>query len=558
MRTFLRALAGAVLASAAVSLAAQAPPAATLVLVNGRIHTVDAANTTVEALAIAGDRIVATGTTAAMRALAGPGARLVDLGGRAVVPGLMDNHLHGAGGGPGVDLSRARSLADVAAAVAARVKATKPGEVIVSNSDWHEGQLRERRLPLRDDLDTVAPLNPVVLVRGGHEYVVNTMALRRWEIDERTAEPTGGRITRYPDGRLNGELVDTAKGLVKLPAPPARSRDERIAARQAEYATLHAAGLTTVRHPGISVDDYQLLQEMQRRGLLTMRVNALLRPGGDPAAVLAALDASGLHDGDGDAWLRVGGVKLAVDGGFEGGLMREPYVEPWGEGGAFKGLQIMTRPAFEQVVSGLNDRGWRVATHAVGDAAMDLVLDTYEQANTRKAITGRRWSIEHAFIGRPDHLPRIKALGLALAVQNHLYLAGPSLVAYWGPTRAALTTPARTYLDAGLPVSSGTDAPVVPYPPLWTLYHFVTRDTLSGGVLGPDQRVSRAEALRMATIGNAWLTMEERDKGSLEAGKLADVVVLSDDPLTCPEPRLRDAQVLMTIVGGRVVHDQLK
>ena len=231
MRSCLHVLAVATLAGAAASLAAQAPPAATLVLVNGRIHTVDAANATVEAVAIAGDRIVATGTTARMRALAGPGARLVDLGGRAAVPGLMDNHLHGAGGGPGVDLSRARSLADVATAVAARVKTTKPGEVIVSNSDWHEGQLRERRLPLRDDLDAVAPVNPVVLVRGGHEYMVNTMALRRWEIDERTAEPAGGRITRYPDGRLNGELVDTAKGLVKLPAPPPRSRDERIAAR---------------------------------------------------------------------------------------------------------------------------------------------------------------------------------------------------------------------------------------------------------------------------------------------------------------------------------------
>ncbi len=313
-----------------------------------------------------------------------------------------------------------------------------------------------------------------------------------------------------------------------------------------------------MRHPGISVDDYRLLQEMQRRGALTMRVNALLRPAGAPAAVLAALDGSGLHDGDGDAWLRVGGVKLAVDGGFEGGLMREPYEEPWGERGAFKGLQIMTRPAFEQVVAGLNDRGWRVATHAVGDAAIDLVLDTYEKAHAAKSISGRRWSIEHAFIGRPDHLPRIKALGVALAVQDHLYLAGPSLVAYWGPSRAALTTPVRTYLDAGLPVSSGTDAPVVPYPPLWTLYHFVTRDTLSGGVLGADQRISRLEALRMATTGNAWLMMEERDKGSLESGKLADIVVLSDDPLTCPEPRLRDAEVLMTIVGGRVVHDRLK
>ena len=142
-----------------------------------------------------------------------------------------------------------------------------------------------------------------------------------------------------------------------------------------------------------------------------------------------------------------------------------------------------------------------MATHAVGDAAIDMVLDAYERANARKSIAGRRWSIEHAFIGRPDHLPRIKALGLALAVQNHLYLAGPSLVAYWGPARAALTTPVRTYLDAGLPVSSGTDAPVVPYPPLWTLYHFVTRDTIAGGVLGADQRVTREEALRLATIG---------------------------------------------------------
>jgi predicted amidohydrolase YtcJ len=304
----------------------------------------------------------------------------------------------------------------------------------------------------------------------------------------------------------------------------------------------------------VSVDDYRLLQEMQRRGVLTMRVNALLRPAGTPAAVLAALDGSGLRNGDGDAWLRVGGVKLAVDGGFEGGLMREPYAEPWDEGGTFKGLQLMPRAAFEEVVLGLHARGWRVATHAVGDAAMDLVLDTYEKAHAAAPITGRRWSIEHAFIGRPDHLPRIKALGLALAVQNHLYLAGPSLIGYWGQARAALTTPVRMYLDAGLPVSSGTDAPVVPYPPLWTFYHFVTRDTISGGVLGAVHRVSRLEALRMATSGNAWLTMEETEKGSLEAGKLADMVQLSVDPLTAAETAVRDARVVTTIVGGRVVY----
>jgi predicted amidohydrolase YtcJ len=533
---------------------AQAPARATLVLYNGRVLTLDGASTTTEAVAVAGERILATGGSAAMRAMATPNAELIDLAGRTLVPGLMDNHLHGAGGGPGVDLSRARSIDDVLAAVAARVKAAAPDAIVVSNSDWHEGQLREKRLPLRDDLDRVAPAHPVVLVRGGHEYIVNTAALRHWKIDERSPEPAGGRITKYPDGRLNGELVDTAKTLVSLPAPPVRSLDERIAARVAEYATLHAAGLTTVRHPGISVDDYRLLQEMRRRGLLTMRVNALLRPGGSPAAVLAALDQSGLRDGEGDAWLRVGGVKLAIDGGFEGGLMREPYATPWDEDGRFKGLQLMPTPAFQELVLALHTRGWRLATHAVGDAAIDLVLDAYDKAHAAKPISGRRWSIEHAFIGRPDQLPRIKALGLALAVQNHLYLAGPSLVSYWGDGRAALTTPVRLYLDAGLPVSSGTDAPVVPYPPLWTFYHFVTRDTISGGVLGAAQRITPLEALRLATVGNAWLTFEEADKGTLEAGKLADMVLLSADPLTADAATVRDARVLLTIVGGRVVY----
>jgi predicted amidohydrolase YtcJ len=529
---------------------------ADFVLYNGRVITVDTRFSIARAVAISGERIVAVGEDEAVRARATSSTRQVDLHGRTVIPGLMDNHLHGAGGGPGVDLSRARLLEDVYAAIAARQKTAARGDVIVSNSDWHEAQLKEQRLPLRDDLDRVAPEHPVVLVRGGHEFIVNSAALRRWGIDEKTPEPEGGRLTRYADGRLNGELVDTARALVKLPAPPARSRDELIAARVEDYRKLHAAGLTTVRHPGVAADDYRLLQEMQKRGLLTMRIQALLRPGGDAAAIARSLGESGLRQGEGDAWLRVGGIKLAVDGGFEGGLMREPYEEPWGERGTFRGLQTVERRTFIETVRMLNQRGWRVASHAVGDAAMDLVLDAYERAHADTSIVDRRWSIEHAFIGHPDHLPRLKALGVALAVQDHLYLAGPSLVRYWGAARAGLTTPVRLYLDAGLPVSSGTDAPVVPYPPLWTLYHFITRDTITGGVLGPDQRVTREEALRMATMGNAWLMMEEREKGSIEAGKLADLVVLSEDPLTAAETRVRDAVVLMTIVGGRVVYER--
>lgn len=516
-----------------------------MVLHGGRVITVDSEFSTAEAVALAGDRVMAVGTNAQMKAIAGPATTLIDLKGQTLLPGLMDNHLHGAGGGAGVDLSRARSLADVTAALAARVKLTKPGDVILSNSDWHEAQLKEQRLPLRDDLDRIAPSHPVILVRGGHEYILNSAALVRSNITEKTAEPAGGRITRYPDGRLNGELVDSARSLVRMPAAPARTPNDQMLARAADYKKLNAVGLTTVRHPGVSIGDYRMLQELQKREP-TMRVNVLM-------SNAPALLSSGIEMGEGDGWLRVGGVKLAVDGGFEGGLMRDPYEEPWGEQKTFRGLQTIDTERFVAAVRAFNQQDWRVAAHAVGDAGIDLVLNAYEKANAERPIAGRRWSIEHAFIGRPDHLPRMKALGLAISAQNHLYLAGPSLVKYWGAARAGMTTPVKMYLDAGLPVSSGTDAPVVPFPPLWTIYHFVTRDTITGGVLGRDQRVSREQAIRMATINNAWLTMEEATKGSIEPGKLADLIVLNEDPLTCPEPRLRDAQVMMTIVGGRIV-----
>ena len=550
-------LAGALVAAAGISAPAQLPraPVPDLVLLNGNVITVDRNFSVAEGVAIAGDRIMTVGNGDQLRALADARTRMVDLKGNTVMPGLMDNHLHGAGGGPGVDLSRARTLADVYAAITERVRASAPGEVIVSNSDWHEAQLKEQRLPLRDDLDSVAPKNPVVLVRGGHEYILNSAALARWNITTSTNEPAGGRITRYADGRLNGELVDSAKSYVQLPAVT-RTPQETLAGRIADYRKLNEAGLTTIRHPGISVAEYRLLQEMRKRRELTIRINALLRAGTPNAD--QAIASSGIRQGEGDAWLQVGGIKLGVDGGFEGGLMRDPYERPWDENGTFRGLQTMDTERFVATVRELNRQDWRVATHAVGDAAIDLVLNAYEKANSDRSIANRRWSIEHAFIGRADHLPRMKALAVAISAQHHLYLAGPSLVKYWGAERAALTTPAKMYLEAGLPVSSGSDAPVVPYPPLWTLYHFITRDTITGGVLGAGERVTRQQALQMATINNAWLNMEERTKGSIEPGKLADLVIVSEDPLTCPEPRLRDARVLATIVGGTVVAGDLR
>jgi predicted amidohydrolase YtcJ len=272
------------------------------------------------------------------------------------------------------------------------------------------------------------------------------------------------------------------------------------------------------------------------------------------AAMRAAIAQTGVSSSDGDDWVRIGGMKLAVDGGFEGGWMREPYEEPWGEHGTFRGVNTMKQAAYTDVVTELNRLGWRVATHAVGDAAIDEVLAAYEAANAERSIAGKRWSIEHAFIPQADQFPRMKALDLIISAQDHLYLAGPSLVNYWGRQRAAWTTPVRAYLDRGFKVTAGTDSPVVPYPPLWVMYHFVTRDTISGGVLGADQRITRREALQLLTINNAYLTFDEHTKGSIEVGKVADLVVLPEDILACPEKHIEQMHVDMTMVGGRVVY----
>ena len=524
------------------------------VLFNGKIVTLDGESTIAEAIAIKDDRIIAVGRDEEMLALAA--AKRIDLGGKTVVPGFADNHYHSIGGGPGVDLSRTRSLADVFDAIATRARETPESEVIITNSDWHEGQLAEQRLPYRDDLDEATSDHPVVVVRGGHLYLVNSAALTKWGIDESVVSPEGGSFGRYPDGRLNGELVDTAKSFVNLPART--DTENRVDALAAELRRLNEVGLTSIRYGSANQELFGALTDLHARGELGVRVSVLLRiaPAVGPDELEQTLGGWNVEPNEGDEWLRVAGIKLGVDGGFEGGWMREPYEEPWGDNGTYYGLQTYPTEQFIETVRTLNRLGWRIGTHAVGDAAIDLVLDGYEKAHADESLAGKRWAIEHGFIPRDDQLERMRELELHITAQHHLYLAAPSLVKYWGEERTEWVTPVRMYLDAGIPLSLGTDSPVVPYPPLWVLYHFITRDTISAGVMGENQKISREEALRAMTLGNAELTFEEGIKGSLEPGKLADLVVLSDDILTCAPERIRDMDVMMTMVGGEIVFER--
>jgi predicted amidohydrolase YtcJ len=267
------------------------------------------------------------------------------------------------------------------------------------------------------------------------------------------------------------------------------------------------------------------------------------------------LARSPLKQDEGDEWVRIGGVKLGVDGGFEGGLMTKPFLGELGRNGTYFGINTVPPPPYTAIVKMLNEGGWRVTTHAVGDAALDQVLDAYEAANAERPIAGRRWSVEHLFVSRPDQIARLKKLDVALSVQHHLYLAAPSLKKYLGPERASQITPVKTYLEQGFLVVGGTDSPVVPFNPFWAFYHFLTRNTITDGVYGENERVpSRVDLLRMITINYARLTGETEIKGSIEPGKLADFAVLSDDLLTAPEQSIPRIKALATYVGGKEVY----
>jgi predicted amidohydrolase YtcJ len=548
------------LAAASTASASAAPDT---VFVNGKVFTADAGGAVVEAFAVKEERFVARGTSAEMRSLAGPGSRIVDLGGRFVSPGLTDAHLHGEGGGDGVDLSKVRTLAELYGKVAERVTAEGPGALVTSNTDWHEMQLAERRLPTAHELDAVAPNNPVVLIRGGHSYILNTAALRRWNITRETVSPPGGQISKDGAGELTGELFDNAKTLVTLPPPPPTDLDDVIATQRA----LNSYGVTSARiiggyrqgaeRPNIFTA-WNLFKQVRDSGRATARFDFFLsnvwRNFPTAEAFVAVFEQSGLRQGEGDDWLRVGGIKLIVDGGFEGGHMLEPYKEPYGRGGTYHGLVVTPPEQYNQIVRSLNRAGWTVATHAAGDAGVKQVLDAYEIANAERSIAGRRWTIEHAFLTTPEQRARARALGLYLSVQNHLYVAGPAFRNYLGEPRASDITPLRTYLAEGLNVALGTDAPVIPVNPFWEFYHYITRDTVSDGVYGADERVTdRALLLRTMTAGWGRLIGDTK-VGSIEPGSLADFAILSEDFLTVPVERIRDMKALSTWVGGKEVY----
>jgi predicted amidohydrolase YtcJ len=539
---------------------ARAAEPADLVLKNAVVHTVDAKRPRAEAVAVRGNRIVAVGSSAAVRALVGPKTRVLDLGGRTVVPGFDDSHAHLLGIGFArldVDLVGTRSYAEVVERVAKAVMGHRPGEW-VRGRGWHEGKWDApaagsvRGFPTHEALSAVSPDNPVVLSRAdGHAVLANARAMAVAGISRATTSPAGGEIIRAASGEATGVFVDNAEGLVAAPERPPDAVRRALARAMDECL---AKGVTSLTDAGEGADVLALLREAAAEGKLRTRLYVM-------AAGLPTMRALGRPEiGLGNGMLTVRSVKLYADGalGSRGAALLEPYSDDPGN----TGLLVTPPEGILEAARFALAHGFQVGTHAIGDRANRIVLDAYETAfQENPAAKDPRFRIEHAQILDAADIPRFGKLGVLAAMQGiHCPSDRPWAPQRLGDARVAEGAYAwRKLLDTGARILNGTDAPVEDVSPVQNFHASVTRQDAEGrppGGFDPDQKLTRAEALRTMTLDAAYGSFAEREKGSIEVGKLADLVVLSQDILSVPDDALLKTEVLATIVDGKLLYER--
>lgn len=537
------------------------PAAADRLLVNARIATMDDQGRIAEAVAIRDGRFVAVGRARDLAGCAGARTVEVDLGGRTVLPGLIDVHTHAlewakgvvrgdiAAGYPGV-----LSIADIVGRVRERTTASAPGAWIVG-SGWDDVKLRERRYVTRADLDPASSDHPVYLGHvSGHLAVANSVALRAAGIGRDTADPTGGVIERGADGEPTGVLKDNAMALVSARLPP-DPPDLAIRAVRLVSERAVEVGLTTLHDVNLTAADLRAYQDADARGWLRARVR--LVPGVASVADAERLAGQGVHTGFGSDRLKLGGVKTLADGGM--GARTIATYEPLADEPTNRGLLIWTTEDLQRAHRMLARAGWQLVTHAIGDRAIDQVLDSYEATLRALDLKDARFRIVHAGLSTQAVQKRLRAL--AVGVDGNppfVYWIG-SWFRKYGPERVRWSYPGRSYVDAGIVAGGASDAPVTPLSPWWGVFAAVARQELeTGEVLAPEEKLSIAEALRLYTRNGAWLSFEEKQLGVIAPGALADLVVVDRDVLSVPAAELKHVGVVMTLVGGDVVFDSAR
>ncbi len=535
---------------------------ADLLLVNGKIVTVDDDFSVQEAIAVKDGKVMAVGETKEMKKLADKKTEVINLKGKMVLPGLYDSHLHMLNTGATLQVINCRtppmkSIADMAKAVGEKAKKAKPGEWIIGRG-WDQVKLLEHRNPTRWDFDKVSPNNPVYLTRTcGHLAVVNSKALELAGITKATKDPVGGRIVRDDKGEPTGMLEETpAMSLCMNLIPPASIEDKVLQIKAASDA-FNEVGITSVVEAGITEDEIVAYQLALERDLLHVRVNYMLRAidGNEPEEKsIKRIESFPMISGYGNDMLKFQGLKILIDGGIGGktALLREPY-----EKDTRTGLLTVPEAKLQHLVDAANKRGMLAGIHCCGGKAMDIVIDSFKKTDKVKPIKGRRFYLIHAYQPSEQNFKDCIEYGIPIASQpDFLYYLGDSYVENVGIKRGAWLKPHRAWIDKGIMVAAGTDSPVTPYPPFPCLWAAVARKTeINKTVMGADQRVSREEAIRMYTANGAYLSFEENLKGILEPGKLADMIILDRDILTCPEDDIKDTKVLRTILGGKTVYE---
>jgi predicted amidohydrolase YtcJ len=542
----------------ASTLADRASSAPELLFLGGRVLTMNDAQPEAEAVAVRGNRVLAVGHANDLRGLAGPSTRVVDLAGKTLVPGFFDSHCHVIWTGlravrPSIE--HARSIDDVVDVIRQAAATRSAGEWIVSAPTWRMEQFREGRYPTRHDLDRAAPDHPVYLPNF-HAGSANSLALRIAGLDRSTPGPVGGVVERDADGEPTGVLQEQpALWLIERHLPDPSFEELAGAYRAIEHVCL-AGGVTSVIEPALSPAEMRAYHRLQREGRLQLRVTMMLRVDCHPErdAMLRLLESWGVATGFGDERLRLGGIKLFLDGAFFGGkaLLEQPYLVS----DHAEGVQVHTAETLNAVVERAHEYGWSVGVHASGDGAVRLLLDAYERANARAPIRERRFQAMHAHLTRPEDRRRMAELGVVVVPQPPAITARAKVGrAVLGQERAERLWPLRDFFDRGVVVAGSSDAPIYAINPLLGIWSAVTRRTADGDTIAPEQRLTRLEALRMYTLNGAYAAMAERSLGSIEPGKLADLAVLSGDFLACHEDELKDLRVLMTVSDGRVVHE---
>jgi predicted amidohydrolase YtcJ len=525
---------------------------------NGKIATVDGEFSIADGVAVLGGRVVGVGRGEELRGLVGRRTTVVDLGGRTVVPGFVDSHSHPyakALGESKIDLRPCRSVQEILEKVELRSRELPPGEWVEAGVGWRTAWLAEQRMPTRKELDAVAPDNPVFLPHLGYTVMLNSAALAAAGIDRDTVAPGGGDILRDEAGEPTGEIVGIPAIRPVERLIPEPSLDARLAGLRFMCRQNLAMGKTSAIDAGVFPEGIRTYQEANQRGELTVRTSVMPRPDTTLPLpqVLESVRAWGVRTGFGDDMLKLSGIKMFLDGGIEGAHQREPYV---GRPDYFG--QVTTDPTVVREVAMLAaELGWDVGVHACGGAAMDTLLDIYEEVDARYPLKDRRFSLIHGFFPDERTFERCRRLNVPVAVQQTLlYNLATNFIAEWGAERVAMASPHRDYLDQGVMLGGGVDG--TPFEILLAIWSCITRETRDEGIIGPGQRITREEALRMYTSGSAYVMHEETVKGALEIGKYGDMVVLDRDLLTCPVEEIKETSVIATIVGGEVRYGEVE